>query len=118
MSLVNLYKETIQNLLTQNKKISDIVFISTMIDGVEYELSSDDFFELAKGIDYDNGYGSVEINLRLKIVGDNWWLERYDFDGSEHWVFKTIPKRPDKKITKATAYLILNEGANHMGIRE
>ena len=27
-------------------------------------------------------------------VGDNWWLERAEYDGSEWWEFKTIPKEP------------------------
>lgn len=48
--------------------------------------------------DYDNGFGCAEINESLVIVGNNWWLERGEYDGSEWWEFKTVPKLSRKAI--------------------
>lgn len=45
-------------------------------------------------INVNNGYGWPEIPKDLVVVGDNWWLERAEYDGSEWWEFKTIPKEP------------------------
>lgn len=28
------------------------------------------------------------------IVGDDWWMERHEYDGSEWWEFKELPKKP------------------------
>lgn len=53
----------------------------------------DDFAELAN-VTYDSGYGGHKVPLGLKIVGDDWWLERHEYDGSEWWEFKTLPVRP------------------------
>lgn len=40
--------------------------------------------------------------MSLKIVGDNWWLERHEYDGAEWFEFKTLPQKPKikEKITK------------------
>lgn len=119
MTTLNLYSETTKILSSYNKKISDILFISTITSEGTFEIPVDEFFELAQTIDYDNGYGGVEINEHLKIVGEDWWLERNDYDGAEYWTFKTMPGKPESKLNQALAYLILNkEDADHMGIRE
>ncbi len=51
-------------------------------------------FERFADFDYDDGYGGVEVASDLKVVGDDWWLERGEYDGSEWWEFKTLPARP------------------------
>ena len=51
-------------------------------------------FERLADIDYHNGYGGNEIASGLVIVGDDWWLERGEYDGSEWWEFKTLPRPP------------------------
>lgn len=43
---------------------------------------------------YDAGFGGPEINESLRIIGDNWWLERHEYDGSEWWEYKTLPLKP------------------------
>ena len=58
--------------------------------------SWDDFVRFAN-FDYDAGYGGNEIAGDLVIVGDNWWLERGEYDGSEWWEFKTLPQPPAEK---------------------
>lgn len=41
-----------------------------------------------------------EVAHDLKIVGDDWWLERSEYDGAERWNFKTLPNfnLPFRKI--------------------
>lgn len=51
-------------------------------------------FERFANFEYDNGYGGAEINAPLIIVGEDWWLERGEYDGSEWWEFKTMPRKP------------------------
>lgn len=41
--------------------------------------------------EYDKNCGCPNIDESLVIVGDGWWLERYDYYGSEQWEFKTLP---------------------------
>ena len=38
--------------------------------------------------------------MDLLIVGDDWWLERHEYDGAEWWEFKTLPCEPfeEKKV--------------------
>ncbi len=43
---------------------------------------------------YDSGYGSQELYgfILLKCgAPDRWWLDRHEYDGSEHWVLRKRP---------------------------
>jgi hypothetical protein len=91
--MINLLVETIDVLRENNKTPKDVLWCSSN----RGYFSFDEFVEKAQGIDYDNGYGRAEIFGELVIVGDNWWLERAEYDGSEWWEFKTIPKKPESK---------------------
>lgn len=86
---MNLLKETEDFLKENNKSIKDIEFISCGY----YDISIDNFIEIAKNTDYNNGFGSQEIDSDLKIVGSDWWLERHEYDGSEWWEYKQKPQR-------------------------
>lgn len=44
---------------------------------------------------YDGGYGVNEVSLNLVVVGQDWWLERHEYDGSEWWELKEIPLKED-----------------------
>ena len=44
--------------------------------------------------DYGDGYGEQEL-FGLVWFNDGSWLERWEYDGSEGWVYKTTPKIPD-----------------------
>jgi len=46
---------------------------------------------------YDSGYGGQEL-FGLVWLEDGAWLERFEYDGSEHWVYKDYPKIPDDLI--------------------
>lgn len=110
---MNLYEETIKTLEKNNKKIEDIEFIETDLnyewlglDATEniVEIDIDNFIELAKKTNYDNGYGGEEIPPTLKIVGKDWWIERNSYDGSEWWEFKTLPEKPKRKQELTTLF--------------
>lgn len=53
-------------------------------------------------IQNDEGYGAPEVATDLLVVGADFWLERCEYDGSEWWEFKQMPKcknLPFKAIT-------------------
>ena len=87
--MMNLLDETIHALQTACKTPKDVRWVGTRAAAWTW----DDFASLASGIEYDNGYGGQEIHSDLVVVGDDWWLERGEYDGSEGWEFKTLPKR-------------------------
>lgn len=91
--LTNLWKETVAFLKENGKGIDDIVFIY----GNGYEIDVDDFVRIAKACDYDAGFGGQRIPGDLSIVGDDWWMERREYDGSEWWEFLKKPERPSQK---------------------
>lgn len=86
---MNLLRETLQALTRAGKTIADIEWIGDS----DYTGTWDDFAKIAD-FEYDAGYGGVEINQGLLIVGRDWWLERCEYDGSEWWEFKQLPRRP------------------------
>jgi len=88
--MVNLLQETIKVLSYYDKTLEDIEYVQ--LDD-EYCLSGD-FVKLAETINYDAGYGLAYINQNLLIIGNNWWLERREYDGSEWWEFQTFPRKP------------------------
>lgn len=86
----NLKTETINRLVANDKTLEDIRWVGCR----KYEISVELFLVLADQ-EYDAGYGGSEVADDLLVVGDDWWLERHEYDGSEWWEFKTLPKRPD-----------------------
>ena len=91
----NLFVETLCKLLEHDKTPLDVVYVGNS----DYFVSWDDFVKVAESIYYYGGYsGGWQIQLALKVVGDDWWLERREYDGSEWWEFKTSPNRPLKKV--------------------
>jgi len=47
---------------------------------------------------YNNSFGGQEIAEDLLIVGEDWWMERCEYDGSEWWEFKTMPVKPKDEL--------------------
>lgn len=88
---MNLLNETRSALRENHKTWLDVRHI--VCDAGEIPIP--DFRRIAFA-DYDAGYGSVEVNPSLKIVGDDWWLERAEYDGKEWWEYKTLPSVPTK----------------------
>lgn len=91
--LENLWSETIEVLKENGKTWKDVEFVC--FDG-KCEIGN--FETIARNTNYDNGYGFNEISGILKVVGKDWWLERGEYDGSEWWEYKTMPRRPAEKI--------------------
>jgi hypothetical protein len=93
---INLYLETVEILGKHNKTLKDIQWVGTE----EASIDKDRFFEEAKKIEYDNGYGGTYIATDLIIVGADWWLSRGEYDGSEWWAYNILPQRPKMQGTK------------------
>lgn len=94
MDMVNLLAETIESLAHAGKCPKDVEFVKTR----NGSLTWDQFATVTKDFEYNCGYGTNKICMHLKIVGDNWWLERHEYDGMENWEYKTMPQRPDHSI--------------------
>jgi len=90
MEKTNLLKETLEVLWQHGKKSGDVKWCGTKNGWCTW----DEFRSVAKDIEYDNGYGTAMIADDLVIVGEDWWLERHEYDGSEWWEFKTLPVKP------------------------
>lgn len=90
---MNLFKETLEILKDNNKTFEDILWIGTR----NYYVDKEKFKEIAN-VEYDDGYGGQEVARNLIIVGDDWYLERNEYDGSEWWELKKMPIKPDKKL--------------------
>ncbi len=87
----NLKDETIIALYENGKTADDVRWVGLM---EECRIPLDHFWKIADVV-YDDGYGCAEVPTRLVIVGDDWWLERGEYDGSEWWEFKTLPQMPE-----------------------
>jgi hypothetical protein len=88
--MINLLAETLEDLSVNGKSPADVKWVGRE----EFVGSWEDFAAIAD-FSYDNGFGGNEIDLALVVVGDDWWLERSEYDGLESWAFKTMPIRPD-----------------------
>lgn len=86
MSRENLLTETEKELRYRGKTWEDVCFIQTSKGSFSIEA-----FQLIANKTYYTGYGGQEVDGTLVIVGDDWWLERGEYDGSEWWEFKTRP---------------------------
>ena len=87
---MNLLKETVEFLKSNDKTTSDIVWCGNKEFGF---FGWEDFMEIAN-VEYNNGFGSPKIAEDLLIVGKDFWLARSEYDGSESWDFHTYPKKP------------------------
>lgn len=93
INMKNLLEETLEILKENGKTPDDVRYVC------KYPLMTDwKHFELNANFIYDNGYGFQEINCTLMIVGDGWWMERWDYDGSEGWEFKNNPNSGGLRI--------------------
>lgn len=103
---INLLNGTIDVLNAHRKTPKDVVFVvgfdgtkiySSWEEPSEQDLartSWSEFKQLANRI-YDRGYGGVEVIIATKIVGKDFWLERHEYDGSEWWEYKELPRAED-----------------------
>lgn len=92
--MVNLKRETEMMLKDYDKGVDDVVWLGEVAG---YRVSNRHMLNYLD-VEYNNGYGQHEIPLGLVVVGDDWWLERNEYDGSEWWEFKTVPKPPQRIV--------------------
>jgi hypothetical protein len=86
---MNLLAETIEVLGNHNKTTDDVLWVGTK------EIKTTWFeFSIVANVEYDDGFGGAEVAGDLLIVGNDWWMERHEYDGSEWWEFKSQPKEP------------------------
>lgn len=83
---MNLLRETKLILEKNGKTIKDIV----AVQGKDFAISVKDFLILAD-TEYDNGFGSPKVAEDLVVIGNDFWLERHEYDGSEWWEYKECP---------------------------
>jgi hypothetical protein len=91
--IVNLLEETLEILERFEKTPEDVEYVSDGDNATTWE----EFAEAARSIEYDCSFGAHEINLNLEVVGNHWWLERYEYDGAEAWGYNERPTRPKGK---------------------
>ena len=90
---MNLLKETLNALSTSGKKEKDVLWVGNATHECDWSA-----FKILADTDYDSGFGAAEVAQDLLIVGQDWWLERHEYDGSEWWEYKETPKKPQEKI--------------------
>ena len=90
--MTNLWKETIRVLEEHGKTFENVEYIQ----GTDFGITKENFEKVAKKSNYNSGFGSPKVAEDLVVVGDNWWIERHDYDGSEWWEYKEKPKQISK----------------------
>lgn len=92
--MTNLYQETTDVLAQHEKTWADVKML--VLDKYSCDPS---FASIALDTDYDAGYGIEMINLDFMVVGEDFWLERHEYDGSEWWEYKAMPTLPENFTT-------------------
>lgn len=90
--VINLWDETIEELLDSGKTFEDVEYIQ----GSDFKITKENFERIAKKTVYYSGYGAAKVATDLVIVGKDWWLERREYDGLEWWGFQEKPKQMDE----------------------
>lgn len=99
--MTNLWQETIEVLKAWENTFDDVIAIY----GDDFQISKENFKEVAQKTDYDSGYGAPKIATDLTILGTNFIMAREDYDGAENWQYIVIPdiSRLNKKILNVKA---------------
>ncbi len=105
--MINFKEEILDAIASNNKSTEDVDYVIlneyqlTSDSNAEYvpsEIEFDHLLEVADGIIYDDGYGTVIIDDSLKIVfKDGTYMDRKEYDGSEWFEFHSTPARPSNK---------------------
>lgn len=97
----NLLEETKAALSERGFSFDDVKWVGCG----EYQIPIEDFIRLAD-VEYDSGYGCQEVAEDLVIVGDDWWLSRGEYDGSEWWDFNKKPVKPEIVVKNISALCV------------
>lgn len=90
---MNLLQETKNILKTHGKTIDDIKWVGCEAFTIPITL----FLKLADK-EYNSSYGSAKVAQDLLVVGDGWWLDRGEYDGSEWWDYNECMIKPKQEI--------------------
>lgn len=94
----NLLEETLNVLNSINKTENDILWVSNTY--YNKHTTWEIFKDIIKDINYQGFYEVGKyiegITQGLIICGDNWWLERSVDDYGESWIYRELPKKPEK----------------------
>lgn len=93
---MNLLEETLDTLKAMSKSPADVMWVGVK----DVYLSFEEFASIAKDFEYDEGFGSQEVDGTLVVVGEDWWLERHEYDGSEEWRYKERPWRSHTHVSE------------------
>lgn len=101
----DLLDETLAEMRAAGQREEDVAFVEFDEDGPVATWEA--FGAAARGLIYDNGYGSQEVLPSLRIAfKDGTWLERREYDGSEWWELAVPPiaGRPFGNVPKLRAH--------------
>lgn len=99
----NLLAETLSVLKCHGRTPSDVKWVG---DGDNWVFDWETFAKSASDIDYDYRSCVQEIAEDLLVVGVDWWLERSEYNGAEHWVYKSFPVVP-KELEYRRGHVVL-----------
>ena len=83
----NLWYETLKVLNNNEHSWDDVLYVACD----DFMITKENFEEIAKATDYDDSFGGTDVADDLVIIGDNWWLSRDEYDGSEWWRYNEKP---------------------------
>lgn len=86
---MNLLDETTEVLKNNGKTWCDVKWVGCC----EFKISPEDvkkYFD----VEYDAGHGTVNVAKDLMVVGEDFYMTRYEYDGAERWYFHTMPEEP------------------------
>ena len=95
----NLLSETLMFMAEHGKTPDDVRWVGD----TTIWFSWDEFANVAN-VEYDAGFGGQEVASDLLVVGDDWWMERHEYDGTEWWEFKTLPTLPSQHVVPRTVF--------------
>lgn len=107
----NLWKETIEKLESNGFTFDDVLSIY----GNDFQITKENFEEIAKSTNYNNGYGGQEVASDLTILGNSFIMTRGEYDGSEWWEFNLLKagsneiKTIDKLVNPKRSWCTLAE---------
>lgn len=102
--IVNLLEETLEKLSENYKSPKDVIWVGKANGS---EASTFEEFSKMANFEYDSGFGSEEIRSDLVIVGNDWWLARREYDGSEWWEYLKLPvlSKDHEKLIRIRTWL-------------
>jgi len=104
VKITNLLQETENILKEYGKTWKDIRWIGSEDWGWF------DWFDFVVVAQNDYCDRDVQVASDLVVVGDDWWLERWeDESGLSGWAFKTLPKRPKMRVVPTRVMMWKNE---------